>query len=191
MRLILRIGLLAAALLAGCAEHYLPYRFSNYTTDYGALDNMRQKRVAVLNFDDISNGALAGNELSDEFSLQLGKIGRFDIIERQRVSDLFREQDFDPQRLDASTAAQIGKMLGAHGVIMGKVTEYRRGKVGLNVKLVVVETGEIAWQGSDVLSARDGRVQALVTDPGDQERLFNTPEYLGQVLCRLMAETFK
>jgi PBP1b-binding outer membrane lipoprotein LpoB len=185
------IALLAAMLLVGCAEHYLPYRFTNFTTDQGALGSMSQRRVAVLTFDDISGTLGAGAELSDQFSIQLGKTGRFDIVERQKVTDLFREQDFDPARLDAGTAVKIGKMLGAHGVIMGKVTEYRHGKVGLTAKLVVVETGEIAWQGSDVISAHDGRVQALVPDPSDQERLFNTPEYLAQVLCQLMAETVK
>jgi TolB-like protein len=182
------VGLL---LLAGCAEHYVPYRFTNYTTDHGALDNMLQKRVAVLPFDNALGGYTEASAIADEFSLQLGKIGRFDIVERERVTELFKEQDFDPKRLDAKTAVAIGKMLGAHGVVMGNVTEYRAGRVGLQVKLVGVETGEIAWQASDILSARDGRVLALVTEPLDRERLKSQPEYLGQVLCRLMAETLK
>ncbi len=188
-------GLLLAAcgllLVAGCAT-VAPYHFTNFTTDYDALDGMRQKQVAVLSFGDQSGDwQTSGNAMADEFSLQLGKTGRFDIVERTRVTDLFREQDFDPQRLDPASAAKIGNMLGAHGVIMGTITSYRPGKVGLSVKLVVVETGRIAWQASDVLSGHDERVQALVSDQEDRERLITSPEYLGQMLCRLMAETMK
>jgi hypothetical protein len=116
-------GLLLAAcsllLVAGCAT-VAPYHFTNFTTDLDALAGMRQKQVAVLSFGDQSGDwQTSGNAMADEFSLQLGKVGRFDIVERTRVTDLFREQDFDPQRLDPSSAAHIGNMLGAHGVIMG------------------------------------------------------------------------
>jgi len=76
-------------------------------------------------------------------------------------------------------------------VFTGTVSEFRPGKVGLNVKLVVVETGRIAWQASDVLSGYDARVQALVADPEDRERAEHSPEYLGRILCQLMAETMK
>jgi TolB-like protein len=189
------LGLLLAAcgllLVAGCAT-VAPYHFTNFTIDQDALAGMRQKRVAVLSFGDQSGDwQTSGNAMADEFSLQLGKTGRFDIVERTRVTDLFREQDFDPQRLDPTSAAHIGDMLGAHGVIMGTITHYRPGKVGLSIKLVVVETGRIAWQASDVLSGHDERVQALVSDQEDRERLITSPEYLGQMLCRLMAETLK
>lgn len=187
----IRSTLLGLLLVASCAT-VAPYRFTNFTTDFDALDAMRQKRVAVLAFDEPSGDwRTTGNLLSDEFSLQLGKTGRFDIVEREKVNELFREQDFDPNRLDASTAADYGKMLGAHGVFMGTVTEFRRGKVGLNVKLVVVETGRIAWQASDILSGYDARVRALVDDPEDRERLEHSPEFLGRMLCQLMAETMK
>ena len=178
-------------LVAACAT-VAPYHFTNFTTDYDALDGMRQKQVAVLSFGDQSgNWQTSGNAMADEFSLQLGKTGRFDIVERKRVTELFREQDFDPQRLDPASAAEYGNMLGAHGVIMGTITSYRPGKVGLSVKLVVVETGRIAWQASDVLSGHDERVQALVSDSEDRERAEHSPEFLGRILCQLMAETMK
>ena len=128
--------------------------------------------------------------MADEFNVQLGKVGNFELVERQKVQDLFKEQDFDPKRLDPETAVKIGKMLGAHGVILGNVTVYTEGKVGASVKLVSVETGKQIWQASDVLNGDDKRVKILV-EKADRYRLEEDPEFLSQILCRLMAETLK
>ncbi|MEO0077878.1 MAG: CsgG/HfaB family protein [candidate division WOR-3 bacterium] len=163
-----------------------PYRFTNFTQNAQAMASIRANRVAVL--------PLAGPEgtrFADEFSLQLGKLGRFDIVERQRISDLYREQDMDPARVDKTTAVQLGKMLGAHAVVMGTITDYRPGRVGASVRLVSVETGEIAWQGSDALSGGDARVQALVEDRADRARLGRDADYLAMWLARLMAESIR
>jgi TolB-like protein len=163
-----------------------PYRFTNYTQNPQAMNSLRQNRVAVL--------PMAGPEgarFAEEFSIQLGRLSRFEIVERDRIGDLYDEQDLDPNRVDQTTAVQLGKMLGAHAVVMGTVSDYRPGRVSANVRLVTVETGAIAWQGSDALSGGDPRVQALVEDRADQNRLRTQPDYLAQWLCRLLAESIR
>ncbi len=165
-----------------------PYKLTNYFYSSAAMTDIKAKRVAVLPFG--AHYSRAGTDMADEFNVQLGKIGVFDLVERQRVEDLFKEQDFDPKRLDPETAVKIGKMLGAHGVIMGNVTSYEEGKVGASIKLVSVETGKQVWQASDVLNGRDKRVQVLV-DKADRYRLVEDEAYLSQILCQLMAETLK
>ncbi|MEO0225566.1 MAG: CsgG/HfaB family protein [candidate division WOR-3 bacterium] len=169
-------------------RHVTPYKLTNYFLNESAMSELRAKRVAVLPF-----GATAsryGTQMADEFNVQLGKLGIFELVERQRVEELFKEQDFDPKRLDPETAVKIGKMLGAHGVILGNVMAYSEGKVGASVKLVNVETGEQIWQASDVLNGDDKRVKKLV-EKSDHYRLLEDPAFLSQVLCRLMAETLK
>jgi curli biogenesis system outer membrane secretion channel CsgG len=179
-----KLAFLALALLFCTAAR--PYRFTNFTVNRAALGSIRTNRVAVL--------PLAGTDgarMADEFSIQLGKLGTFDIVERQRITDLYREQDLDPDRIDQSTAVEVGKMLGAHAVVMGTVLDYRAGRVGANLRLVGVETGEVVWQGSDNLDGRDARVQALVTDREDKARLTGDSQYLAMWLCRLLAETVR
>jgi len=174
-------------LFLACA-HVTPYKMTNYFMNDAALGALRAQRVAVLPFSGVTSRA--GTEMADEFNVQLGKIKIFDLVERQKVQDLFKEQDFDPKRLDPETAVKIGKMLGAHGVVMGNVTNYGEGKVGASVKLVSVETGTQIWQASDVLNGDDKRVKILVDKP-DRYRLVEDPAFLSQILCRLMAETLK
>jgi len=54
----------------------------------------------------------------------LGKLGKFDLVERVRIEELFKEQDFPKDRIDEATAVKIGKMLGAHAVVLGIITKY-------------------------------------------------------------------
>ncbi|MEO0101663.1 MAG: CsgG/HfaB family protein [candidate division WOR-3 bacterium] len=176
-------------LLLTCAPPK-PYEFRNYSLQENALADLREKRIAVLPFES-SYGFEVGKVAADELSLALGKIGKFDIVERGRIEELWKEQDLDKKRIDEKTAVEIGKMLGAHGVILGAVREYRRNKVGLACRLVSVETGRIIWQASDVIKGSDRRIQAHFPDAEDRHRLSEDPDFLLSFLCQLFAETWK
>ncbi len=101
----------------------------------GALaDGNTKIRIAVLDFD---TSALHGswrwswswNELAtaaaDSVTHELVNSGRFRVIERSRLDEVLREQDLgDSGRIDPSTAAGIGKVLGVQLVVLGSVTEF-------------------------------------------------------------------
>lgn len=178
---------LSAVVLAGCAAPG-PYRVTNFFLDQNSLKDIREKRVAVLPFKNVSGDFLAGEKATEEFNLQLGKTGCFTLVERLRIQEIFKEQDFDPVRIDESTAVSIGRMLGAHGVVLGTLSEYRPGTVGISVRLVSVEKGSQVWQAKDTFKSSDPRIQALV-DSADRQKLNNDPEFLLQVLCAELART--
>lgn len=180
-----KLLLLPVAFSLFCAT-VRPYKFTNFTQDQQAMNSIRAQRVAVLPL-----VGPDGRRFADEFSLQLGKLGRFDIVERDRIADLYDEQDIDPDRVDQSTAVRLGQMLGAHAVVMGTVSDFRPGRVSANVRLVSVETGEIAWQGSDALNGDDARVQALVEDHEDRGRMGRDADFLAMWLARLLAESIR
>ncbi|MEW6094976.1 MAG: CsgG/HfaB family protein [bacterium] len=108
--------------LTGCAGTK-PYCVSNFFID-DSIHELRQKRVAVLPFDNLTQIEEATLLITDEFNLQLGKIGKFELVERIRIEELFKEQDFRKDRIDETTAVKIGKMLGAHAVVLGVITKY-------------------------------------------------------------------
>ncbi len=90
-----------------------------------------RRRIAVLDFDFsnvsspsfFSNYPGASKGVSDILINRLVKDGTYSLIERSRIDTVLREQNLGTSgRLDASTAAQIGKILGVDAVIIGSVT---------------------------------------------------------------------
>ncbi|RMF76100.1 MAG: hypothetical protein D6738_02120, partial [Acidobacteria bacterium] len=91
-------------------------------------------RIAVLDFD---TSALHGSwrwgwswhrletAAADSVTHELVNSGRFRVIERNRLDAVLREQNLgDSGRIDPSTAAGIGKLLGVQLVVLGSVTEF-------------------------------------------------------------------
>lgn len=89
------------------------------------LLDAREPTAAVLPFVNQSGYLGADYWLTDEFNLRLGMTGLFRLVERVRVKELYREQDFDPSRISDTDAVRIGKMLGAQYVLLGAATWYK------------------------------------------------------------------
>lgn len=112
-----------ALLASGCAT-VRPYQVTNFFRS-DKLAGSGVRRVAVLPFENLSKEPAAGAICAEEFTLQLGKAGLLDLVERNRIEELWDEQDLDTMsRFDPSTVAEIGRMLGAQAVVLGSVTEF-------------------------------------------------------------------
>lgn len=89
---------------------------------------------------------------------------RFRVFERRKLDSLIAEQGFQhfSGLVDPSTAVQLGRMIGAHFVVTGSITDISRGgsggirlgpvgfgesslRVTLTVRIVDVATGEILY----------------------------------------------
>jgi TolB-like protein len=146
--------------------------------------------VAVLEF---SGGDLLESHLrfsmSDMLITALVKASRFTVVERQRVADLRREQEFQRGGMvDPATAVQVGKLLGAELVVHGLVTKATQQKldkfsydvvrveVAVDVRAVHTGSGQIvisrtaeAAQEAKIITTADGR---LVSGPTDYDPLY-------------------
>ncbi|MEO0100524.1 MAG: CsgG/HfaB family protein [candidate division WOR-3 bacterium] len=226
-----------------------PYRVTNYFLS-SKFSERKVKRVAILPFENLTKEEKAAKMVQEEFSLQVGKLEIFDLLERARIEELWKEQDLDTlYRFDVSTAAKIGKMLGAEGVIFGSVTKFipypepkedtskkvkekevgpsviivddnnsswkwfligilaitvvglviylavkpspPSAEVGLSVRLVDVETGEILWQAKETFRGARKSIQALGETKEEKERLVKDIDFLTSLLCQKLAETLK
>jgi curli biogenesis system outer membrane secretion channel CsgG len=98
-------------------------------------------RIAVLDFEFSSTGTnrnwwygLYGDEgpaegVSDLLTNKLVQSGAFTVIERSRIADILQEQNLGASgRIDPSTAAQIGRILGADVVVIGSITRFNLGE---------------------------------------------------------------
>ena len=125
---------------------------------------LAQPRVAVMNFENNSTWSYWGDRLgeaaADELVTQLLKSGSYRMIERSQLAAVLAEQDLGASgAVDASTAANIGRLLGAQLILTGSITQFsietisgRFGRLGgsrskaqtiLDVRLVDTTTGEI------------------------------------------------
>lgn len=139
-----------------------------------AENNAEKPRVAVINFEFsnvgspdllslIPNGA---DGVADILVTGLVQSGEYTVVERREIESVLREQNFGTSgRIDPSTAAEVGRILGVDAVIIGSVTHFdiqERGggggflgvggsakrtdaDVGLNVRVVDTNTAEILY----------------------------------------------
>lgn len=146
-------------------------------------------RVAVLDFDyasidadfsayDLFNGLGPAQGISNLLTNKLVQDGHYSVIERSRIAEIMREQNFGQTgRVDASTAAEIGRILGVDAVLIGSITQFNldaeesglnlfgfgqrtrtyQAEVQLTARLVNTTTAEIvmAAEGSGTARKRD------------------------------------
>lgn len=121
-------------------------------------------RIAVVGFENNTTSRIWGDRLgeaaADELTTQLVKSGEFTVLERAQIQKILDEQHAGQSgAIDPTTAAAIGKVLGAQVVLLGSITQFsvdeRSGGIGrlsasyaeaesmLDVRVVNVNTGEI------------------------------------------------
>lgn len=146
--------------------------------------------VAVLDFSggDLLQGHLRFS-MSDMLITALVQAGRFTVVERERVADLRREQEFQQGGMvDPATAVQLGRLLGAELVVHGVVTKATqqtldkfsydlvRIEVAVDVRAVHTGSGQIAITRTaeaaaeaKIITTADGRI---VSGPTDYDPLY-------------------
>jgi len=99
---------------------------------FPALGAEKLYKIAVLPFDDGSiqdrwwhGNWDVGKGIADEFITEFLNTKKFRLIEREQIDKVIQEQNFGQSgRVDAKTAATIGKILGVDFLVMGRVTEF-------------------------------------------------------------------
>ena len=128
---------------------------------------LAKDRVAVMDFENKSQhgGWRLGQGASDILTTELVKTGKFNVMERDRLAAIIKEQNLGVSgRIDPSTAARIGKIIGVEYIITGAVTEYGQSRTGggglgvnigkkgyhatVDIRMVNATTGQIVFADS-------------------------------------------
>jgi curli biogenesis system outer membrane secretion channel CsgG len=146
------------------------------------------KRIAVLDLD-FANVSKTGTYLglygqngpskgiSNLLTNELVKNGTYVLIERSKVEAILAEQNLgQSDRLEPSTAAQIGRLLGVDAVLMGSITQFNMedqdndisvgqifglgGKQKRQIANVQISTRLVGTATGEILSAAEGSGQA-------------------------------
>ncbi|HVT15073.1 MAG TPA: CsgG/HfaB family protein [Thermoanaerobaculia bacterium] len=158
-------------------------------------------RIAVLEFTNKADnqwwwhgGATAAQ---DVFVTELVKSRKFIVVEREKIQAIMQEKGLvQSGDISASTAMQIGKLLGVNYLLTGAVTEYGNTDKGahgsgigrlpgfsagkrtfvaaMNARLINISTGEIVW--AEEARKEDSSVKVSVGGFGggvDDQRMFD------------------
>jgi curli biogenesis system outer membrane secretion channel CsgG len=149
------------------------------------ISRVKRPRIAVLDFEYSSVSSqwspwLQTNikGVSDILVNKLVDGGNFSVIERSKIDQIINEQNFGTTgRLDASSAAKIGRVLGVQTIIIGSVTQFDIDKeangfsvpffgsvgggkttanVKINMRAVDTKTGEILFTAQGTGSSNRG-----------------------------------
>ena len=96
-----------------------------------------KRRIAVLDFDyaTVTSNVYAyfgsnqdvGKGIADLLVTKLVQSGVYTVVERKQIEKILAEQNFGASgRVDATTAARIGKILGVDTLIMGSINTFGR-----------------------------------------------------------------
>jgi hypothetical protein len=91
----------------------------------GSLPTEEKKVVAVFSFSERGKGpTLLGEYVSEKLMISLNATGRVELVERNRLETVTKEQKLGATGLiDDSTAASIGNIAGAQAALVGTLTQ--------------------------------------------------------------------
>ncbi len=119
-------------------------------------------RVAIMDFENKSQhgGWRLGRGASDMLTTELVKTGKFNVMERERIAAIIKEQNLGASgRIDPTTAARIGKIIGVEYIITGAITEYGQSKAGIGLQGIKLgKTGYHATVDIRMINAATGQI---------------------------------
>jgi curli biogenesis system outer membrane secretion channel CsgG len=125
-----------------------------------------------------------GKGISDMLVDKLTNDGTYRIIERNAIAKVLSEQNFsNSDRVDASSAAKIGKILGVDAIITGDITQFGRDDKNINLggagggwtgyalgKVGNTKSKAVVAITARLIDANTGEVLASTTSKGESKR---------------------
>lgn len=129
--------------MSRCAE-----RFLALACWLMSIPALATPRIAVVDFDAHQYaGELPGAQLADYVVDELVNLGRFDVIEREKLSSIRNELDFGASGyVDAASAPRIGRLLGASHLLTGRVISVEREQTTLNNPAYGLSARNTVWK---------------------------------------------
>lgn len=119
-------------------------------------NNIKRNAINTIAFWQIedSRGSLISNIVINKLTDELVNSGEFNIIDRDNLSELLKEQTFGTTGLvDPITAKRLGKLYGVDAFIFGRIKnytiendeEYISVNIDANLKMIDVNSAKIVW----------------------------------------------
>jgi curli biogenesis system outer membrane secretion channel CsgG len=156
----------------------------------------QKKRVAVMNFDysTVQGGIAAifgtnqdvGKGVADLIVEKMVNAGAYSVVERKALDKILSEQNFsNSDRVDATTAAKLGRLLGADAIVLGSIIQFGRDDKSTNVGGSVVgdrlskfgiggvgqkKSKAVVGLTARIVNVNTGEILAVATGKGESTR---------------------
>ncbi|MEJ2637010.1 MAG: FlgO family outer membrane protein [Calditrichia bacterium] len=109
-----------------------------------SLSQKQKSKIAVIEFSNLQGKVTQfGMYLAEELITRLYRTNRFEVIERQLLNKVLQEHKLNMSGIiDASSAKELGRILGVDAIASGSVTDLGN-NVKVNARLISTETGKI------------------------------------------------
>lgn len=122
------------------------------------------RKLAVVEFSDLAGYESAlGLFVAEELTTQLFEAnpGGFDIVERQQLQKVLKEQKLSASSLfDAETIEELGRILGIEALVTGSIADLGE-SIKINARSISVETAKV-FAAASARCAKDGVVEQLL-----------------------------
>ena len=127
-------------------------------------------KIAVLDFqlqgEEFDNKDM-GTIVAEWFITAMVREGRFDVVERRMLEKILNEQKLAMSGVvDASSATQIGKLLGVKVIISGSVMKLKE-VIEINARIIDVESASII-AAENIKSGATARLQDMIVEMSEK-----------------------
>ncbi len=140
-----------------------------------------KRRVAIIDFENKTayGQRRLGTAASDILITELGKSGKFILVERGKIKKILEEQNFQSSgHIDPNTIVKAGKLLGLNAIVTGSISQFGVKKGGSDY--LIVQSKQIIAQATvdiRVVDVETGRI--IYTDSGKGMARQKTGQFLG------------
>ena len=142
VKLLLSLLLLACSGAAFAEDKY--DQLAKELTEAGAP--VQGKKIAIIPFSYADNMAAAskdGSVIAERLTIKMINGHKFEIIERSVLNKVMNELKLQNSgMIDASSAQQLGKVLGVDAIITGTLVETSGGQIEVNARMIKTETAQ-------------------------------------------------
>ncbi len=144
-------------------------------TEAGAM--VQGKKIAIIPFsyaDGRTGATKDGSVISERLTIKMINMHKFEIIERSVLDKVMAELKLQSSgMIDASSAQQLGKLLGVEAIITGTLVETSDGQIEVNARLIKTETAQAI--GASQVSLQKNWIGDAATAP--QQPAYQQPAY--------------
>ena len=112
----------------------------------------RYRTMAVMPFVDAAAAQGSGSRVAGIVTTLLLDLD-VDMVERAKLDEVFKEQVIQLKHADDAEVLKVGKLVGAHAIVVGEVQQWERtegdqiSRVSLALRMIDVESGLVLFHG--------------------------------------------